>query len=87
MAQKVFEIGNSVAVSIPKSSGIKAGTKVKYSRQGKKLIYEIVDNTALSPAEKHIRETSGTFKIRVKNMNQILKYLKENPYDKTVRLS
>ena len=87
MMQKTYAVGNSTVLTVPKSAGLRAGIAVKYTQQGKKLIYEILEVISPTPAEKHIRETSGAFKVKVDNLEEILKHLKENSYDKTIRFS
>lgn len=87
MLQKTYAIGNSTVLTVPKSSGLRAGITVKYTRQDTKLIYEILESASPISTEKHIRETGGAFKVKVNNLERILKSLKENPYDKKIRLS
>jgi len=87
MIQKTYEVGNSTVLTIPKSAGLRAGITVRYTRQDKKLIYEILELTPSTSIEKHINETSGAFKVKVANLDEILKHLKENSYDKKMRFS
>ncbi len=87
MIQKVFDIGNSVALTIPKETGIEAGTKVKFTQKNNTLIYEILSPKSPTPQEDHIRKTSAGFKIKIPNLKQVLKDLKEDQYDKKIRIS
>ncbi len=87
MIRTAFEIGNSVALTIPKKLGIKPGTKVKFRRESNKLVYELLEPKLAVSQENTIRKTSAAFKIKVPNLNQVLTRLKENQYDKQIRIS
>lgn len=89
MIQKAYAVGNSVVLTLPKKLGISAGTKMKYTQNGHKIIYEIVDKQ-YDAIDKHIKETSGGFNIGIKDTKQLMKLLKEledNPYDQQIRVS
>jgi len=73
-----------VAVTIPKKVGIKPGTKVVFKMEDNKLIYEVLKHRSPTPQDKLIINTSGAFKIKVKNLKQVLKDLKDNQYDKKI---
>ncbi len=87
MIQKTFEIGNSTALTVPKHSGIKPGTQVKFTQVKNKLIYEIISDHYPTLQEKRIKNTSGAFTLNVPNLQQALKVLKDNPYDGKIRIS
>ncbi|MEK7595683.1 MAG: AbrB/MazE/SpoVT family DNA-binding domain-containing protein [Patescibacteria group bacterium] len=88
MIQKAFEIGNSIALTIPKEVGIKPGTRVKFERKKNKLIYELLD-ISTTIETKRIEETSGAidFNQDSKSLNKMIKHLRENQYDPKIRLS
>lgn len=88
--QRAFEIGNSVAVTIPKKVGIKPGTAVKFKHEKNKLIYEILEsqNTDKNDSlDKQLRKMCGAMKIDGENLMSVLKSVEEDPYDKEVRFS
>lgn len=85
MIQKVFEIGNSIAVTIPKPTNVKIGTAVRFKQEKNKLIYELLETLDTSPAEQHIKKTTGSFKIKIKDLAKVLKSLKESQYESEIR--
>jgi len=89
MVQKAFEIGNSVALTIPKVAGIKPGSKVEFSQEGSKLIYRLLEHKFPSLEMRRIEETSGAINLDINPnfLSKIIKNLKENPYDREARLS
>lgn len=87
MIQKAFTIGNSTAITIPKKTGIKPGTKLKFkSRTKSEITYEIIDEID-NPVTQTIRDTSGGFDIDIKNLEEKINKLRYDQYDKEIRFS
>ncbi|MBN1162150.1 hypothetical protein JXA34_00190 [Patescibacteria group bacterium] len=86
MIQKAFKIGNSTAVTIPKKTNIKPGTKLKVSKVTKKqLVYDILEENT-TEIENYIRDVSGGFdlsdKINQEDLMKQITYLEKHPYEK-----
>lgn len=87
MPQKTFNIGNSVAITIPAKAKIKAGTHVNFiEKKDNKLIYEIVEET--KDIGKYIKSITGTLKWKgtPNELDEVLNYVKKHPYEKDINI-
>jgi len=89
MLQKVFTIGNSVAVTLPRKWGVAPGTYIKgLQRRKNRLSYEIVENGPIvSPSRtksEYLKKVSGAIKsnMSTKQVMETILYLKDHPYEK-----
>lgn len=87
MIQKAFTIGNSTAITLPASSNIKPGTKLRVKKVTKnEIIYEILENSEIKLVNDYIQSISNGFllpsKMSQKELITKLKSLEENPYER-----
>jgi len=89
MLQKVFVIGNSVAVTLPRKWGVSPGTRVRgLHRRRNRLSYEIMGNeTVVSPSRAksdYLKKVSGAIKSNMSTdrVMETIRYLKDHPYEK-----
>ncbi|PIS22172.1 hypothetical protein COT50_03525 [candidate division WWE3 bacterium CG08_land_8_20_14_0_20_41_10] len=80
MIQKIFAIGNSVAVTIPKRFGLVRGTAIRHlPRIRNRFSYEVVED-----APKVKQRFSGGIKLNMstEEFMRIKAYCRENAYEK-----
>ncbi|MFA5776299.1 MAG: hypothetical protein WC988_01970 [Patescibacteria group bacterium] len=90
MLQKVFAIGNSVAVTIPRRFGILPGTRLRHvSTRKNRISYEIIEEPEKKQMsdheiEEYVRSHTGKIKLNASTQEvmEIIKYCRENPYEK-----
>jgi hypothetical protein len=86
MTQKVFAIGNSVAVTVPSRLRILPGTRLRYvSTKKNRLAYDVIEEPA-KKAEKraYLKKVTGNLKLDMttEQFMRIKAYCREHPYEK-----
>lgn len=90
MIQKVFSIGNSVAVTIPNKVGILPGTRLRHlSTRKNRIAYEVIEDEPRvgkkdKMKEAYLKRVTGGLKVDIPTpkLMEIIAYCREHPYEK-----